>query len=87
MIQPFVNYNFGQGWSLGFAPLITANWNAESGEEWTVPLGIGISRTTVFNHRPMSLAAQFYQAVERPDGVPENQFRLVVSLLYPKTKG
>ncbi len=86
VMQPFVNFNFGKGWALAFAPLITANWDAESGNEWTIPLGIGITRTTVFNRRPMSLGVQYYYNVERPDGSGANQLRFVISLLYPKTK-
>ena len=50
---PF-QFNFGEGYALGFAPVITANWNASDGNQWTVPIGIGISRTTVFNRRPMT---------------------------------
>jgi hypothetical protein len=83
-LQPFVNYNFGAGWALAFAPIITANWNASSGNEWTVPLGIGISRTTVLNRRPISLAAQYYYNVEKPDGAPGQQLRLFISFLYPR---
>jgi hypothetical protein len=49
VFQWFVNYNFGTGWALASAPLNTANWDAEDGQQWTVPLGIGISKTTVFN--------------------------------------
>jgi hypothetical protein len=52
-LQPFVNYNFGRGWALAFAPIITANWNATAGNEWTVPLGFGISKTAIFNRRPV----------------------------------
>ena len=26
LTQPFVNYNFGGGWYVGSAPIITANW-------------------------------------------------------------
>ncbi len=59
LVQPFVNYNFSHGWALAFAPIITANWNADDGNEWTVPLGFGFSRTTVFNRRPMSLGVQY----------------------------
>jgi hypothetical protein len=83
-LQPFVNYNFGHGWALSFAPIITANWNASDGNEWTVPLGIGITRTTVFNHRPMNLGLQYYFNVEHPDGAAGQQLRFVVSLLYPR---
>ncbi len=82
-MQPFVNYNFGTGWALSFAPIMTANWDAESGEEWTVPIGIGITRTTVFNRRPMNLGVQYYYNVERPDGSAGQQLRFVVALLFP----
>jgi hypothetical protein len=34
---------------------MTANWDAEDGNEWTVPLGMGLTRTMVFNRRPMNL--------------------------------
>ncbi len=83
-LQPFINYNFGVGWALAFAPIITANWNASDGNQWTVPLGLGISRTTIFNRRPISLAAQYYYNVERPDGAPGQQLRLFISFLYPR---
>ena len=82
--QPFVNYNFGKGWALGVAPLITANWNAADGQQWTVPLGMGISRVTVLGTRPMSVGLQYYYNVERPEGSPAFQLRFVVSLLYPR---
>jgi hypothetical protein len=84
LLQPFVNYNFGKGWAISSAPVITANWDAPSGQEWTVPVGIGIARTVVFNRRPISLAVQYYHNVERPDGAGANQIRFQVSLLYPK---
>lgn len=83
VFQPFVNFNFGQGWALAFAPVMSANWDAPDGDQWTVPLGFGISRVTVFNQRPMSLAVQYYHNVERPAGSGAHQLRLVVSLLYP----
>jgi hypothetical protein len=86
LLQPFINYNFGKGWALAYAPIITANWDAPSGNEWTVPVGIGISRTVVFNKRPMSLSAQYYHNAKRPDGSAANQLRIIVSLLYPKGK-
>jgi hypothetical protein len=41
LIQPFVNYNFDEGWYVTSAPILTANWVASSGDQWTVPLGAG----------------------------------------------
>jgi hypothetical protein len=86
LVQPFINYNFGVGWSLSFAPIITANWDAPGGQEWTVPLGLGISKVTVVGQRPTQLSIQYYDNVERPDAGPAHQLRLVVSLLFPVAK-
>ncbi len=82
-VQPFVNYNFGRGWALAFSPVMSANWNASEGNQWTVPLGMGVTRTTVFNRRPMNIGFQYYYNVERPDGAAGQQLRFVISLLYP----
>lgn len=83
-LQPFVNYNFGEGWALAFSPIITANWDAPEGDEWTVPLGFGISRTTIFNRRPISLSGQYYYNVEHPDGAAGQQLRFSLSFLFPR---
>jgi hypothetical protein len=84
--QPFVNYNVGRGWAVSFAPEISANWDAPSGQQWTVPLGLGVTRTTVFNRRPMNIGVQYYYNVKRPDGAPAQTLRFVVSLLFPAAK-
>jgi hypothetical protein len=86
LVQPFVNYNFSRGWALSFSPNITANWNAPSGQEWTVPLGIGFTKTTVFNARPMNVGVTYYYNVARPDGSAAQQLRFAISLLYPERK-
>jgi hypothetical protein len=83
LFQPFINFNFGHGWAVAFAPLITANWDASDGNEWTVPLGLGITRTTVFNRRPMNVGVQYYYNVERPDGAAAHTLRFVIALLFP----
>jgi hypothetical protein len=86
-VQPFVNYNFGGGWALSFAPIFTANWDAPQGEEWTAPLGLGITRTTVFNRRPLNLGFQYYRNLEYPAGAAGQTFRFVITLLYPQPAG
>ncbi|MCI0441823.1 neuromedin U [bacterium] len=83
LLQPFVNFNFGKGWALTTGPSITANWDAPDGEQWTVPVGMGIARTTVFAKRPMTLAIAYYHNVEHPSGAAANQLRIQVTLIYP----
>ena len=83
-VHPFVNYNAGGGWAVSFAPIMTANWNASDGNEWTVPLGLGVTKTTVFNHRPVNVGVNYFYNVERPDGAAGQQLRFVLSLLFPR---
>jgi hypothetical protein len=81
--QPAINYNFGKGYAVSFSPVITADWDAPDGQEWTVPMGLGVSRTTVFSGRPMSLGLQYYRNVVRPDGSPGQVLRFAITLLFP----
>ena len=82
--QYFVNYNFGQGWALTTAPSITANWDAEEGQRWTIPVGGGISRTLIFNRQPMTLGFQYYYNSVRPDNANATTVRFVFALIYPE---
>ena len=84
LLQPFVNYNLAKGWAIASVPIITANWEADSGQEWTVPLGLSISRTTVFSGRPMVLGLHYYHNVVHPDTAASSQLRFMVVLLFPK---
>jgi len=84
VLQPFVNYNLGDGWALSCSPIITANWNAASRQKWTAPLGLGLTRTTVFNRRPVNIGVQYYSSVERPDGAPAQQLRFTIAWLFPR---
>jgi hypothetical protein len=86
LTQPFVNYNFpsSPGRYLTFSPVITADWEAESSEKWTVPLGLGIGQITRFGQQPVNLQAAFYYNVERPEAASDYQVRLQVQFMFPK---
>jgi hypothetical protein len=83
LIQPFVNYNMADGWSLVFAPIITANMMADSSDRWTVPLGGGVSRIVRVGMLPVSLSLQGYYNVVRPDAGPDWSIRFSIQLLLP----
>jgi hypothetical protein len=83
LIQPFVNYNLPDGWSLVFAPIITANMMADSSDRWTVPLGGGVSRLVRVGMLPVSLSLQGYYNVVRPDAGPDWSIRFSIQLLLP----
>jgi len=85
-VQPFINFNLKGGWALSSAPAITADWNAPSGEQWTVPIGMGISKVNRIGSRPVSVALQYYHIAERPSGTPDTIWRLQLNLLFPSEK-
>lgn len=82
--QYFVNYNFGAGWYLTSAPIITANWEASSSDRWTVPFGGGVGRVMKFGNQPVNMSVQAYVNVEKPDIGPDWQLRLQFQMLFPK---
>ncbi|HXC95894.1 MAG TPA: hypothetical protein VNU92_09330 [Edaphobacter sp.] len=85
--QYFVNFNFGKGWALSTAPSITANWDADRSQRWTVPVGGGISRTLVFERQPMTLGFQYYYNPIRPDNSNSTTLRFNIALIYPQKRG
>jgi len=86
LLQPFINYNFPHipGRYLTFAPIITANWEAASGQKWTVPLGLGVGQIMRWGKQPVNLQAAAYYNVARPDNAASWQLRLQVQFLFPK---
>lgn len=82
-VQPFVNFNLKKGWAISTSPSITANWNAPSGQEWTVPIGLGVSKVDRIGKQPVNLSLQYYHNVVRPDAAGADVVRMVFALLYP----
>lgn len=83
-LQPFVNYNLAGGWYVVSAPLVTANWEADGDETWTVPVGAGIGKVAHIGKQPVNVSCQLYYNVERPAGGPEWSLRVAIQLLFPK---
>jgi hypothetical protein len=83
-LQPFINYNLKHGWALSTAPAITANWDAGSGQVWTVPVGMGVSKITMVGKQPLNIAMQYYGNVVRPDNAGSSLIRMQFTLMYPK---
>ena len=54
LAQPFANYNMAHGWYLNTSPIITSNWLAASGEQWTVPVGGGFGRVFRVGDQPVN---------------------------------
>lgn len=81
--QYFVNFNFGGGWAVGTAPILTSNWKAKSGNKWRIPWGIQISKVTKFGSRPVNLLFGYYRNSEHPTGSADSQVRIQINFLFP----
>ncbi|MGE3292416.1 MAG: neuromedin U [Geminicoccaceae bacterium] len=84
LIQPFVNYNFPGGWYAVSSPIVTANWEADSDDTWTVPVGGGMGRIFHIGGQAMNASAQAFYNVESPRYGPDWSIRLQLQLLFPK---
>ena len=85
-MQPFVNYNFASspGTYMSFSPLITSNWEAESGQQWTVPLGLALGQILRIGQQPINAQLGAYYNAIRPDIGPEWQLRFQIQFLFPR---
>ncbi len=85
LIQPFVNYNLGDGWYITSAPIITANWKNDSGDQWTVPVGGGVGKLFKAGKLPINTQLQgFYNAETTGKSASDWSLRFQVQFLLPK---
>ena len=83
-LQYFVNYNLPDGWYLTSAPIISSNWDADSGNKWTVPVGGGFGKITRIGKQPVNFSAQAYYNAVTPELGASWQLRLSATFLFPK---
>lgn len=82
--QPFLNYNMDDGWYLSASPVITSNWSADSGEQWTIPVGGGVGRVFRIGKQPVNTALKAYYNVEKPEYGPDWQLQFQIQFMFPK---
>ena len=83
-MQPFVNYNLPDGWYLVSGPIITANWEADGDDRWTVPVGGGFGKIFRIGDQPINASVQGFYNAEHPTIGPEWTARFQLQLLFPK---
>ena len=83
-VQPFINHNFRGGWYLKYAPTMTCNWKADSGNRWTVPIGAGMGKILKLGKQPVNISVAAYYNVEHPDDGAEWQLQFQFQFLFPK---
>jgi hypothetical protein len=81
-INPFINYNFGEGWFVGMSNITTANWDT-GGEKWTLPVGAQFGRLIkIADKLPVNLLVGAYYNALRPTGTGTWQLRTQVTFIF-----
>lgn len=85
LLQYFINYNLPGGSYITTSPIITSNWNAPDGNQWTVPFGIGAGKIVKLGGKlPLNLNASAYYNVVKPDYGADWTLRLQAVVLSNK---
>ena len=82
--QIFIVKNIKKGWYVNSAPIITANWYAESGQEWLVPVGAGFGKIFRIGKLPVNAQMGYYNYIIAPDNGPAWQLRAQLNFMFPK---
>jgi hypothetical protein len=80
-LQPFLNYNFGDGWYVTSSPIITANW-LTGGQEWTLPVGGGVGKVFRLGKLPINISVQGYYNSLTPNNGPNWQLRSQLTFIF-----
>jgi hypothetical protein len=71
-IQYIYNFNLGGGYQFTSSPTITYDWEADSDQAWTVPLGVGLAKTTIRGKMPIKMQLQAFYNIEEPDAFAQD---------------
>ena len=84
-LQPMVFYNLPGAATVHYNNAVTYNSKAVEGQEWSVPLGLGLSKTFMLasSGHALDLALGAYYMVVRPDGGANAQLKVGISWVIP----
>ena len=84
VVQPLIAYGLGKGFTLSTFPTISANWDFEENQRWTVPVGGGLSKVAFLGKLPIVFSLQYYKYVVRPDLAPKSELRFTSTFILSK---
>jgi len=85
LVRGLIRRRLGGGWYFTYNPIITANWNASSGQRWLVPIGGGIGKGFQLGSQPVALSVHGYFNAIKPEGAPDGLVRIDFVLPIPRT--
>jgi hypothetical protein len=75
-LEIYLTYAFGNGWQFESNPVILFDWEAVSGNKWSIPVSAGLSKTSMFGRFPVKIAVDLQHFVVSADRFgPEWLFR------------
>ena len=79
--QYFYTFNLSDGWQISASPTFSYNHKAASGQEaWTLPVGVGVSKTSILAGTPWKFGLQYWDYVKQADAFgPDWQVRFTVT--------
>jgi hypothetical protein len=83
-IQYVIRRSFPGAMSIGMGPTVVVDWEADSGNKLTLPIGLGITKTVRWGKMPIKLRFEPQYSIIRPDdfGTAWN-FRLQITPVIP----
>jgi len=84
LLQPFLTYTTKSALTYAINSESTYNWKAASGQEWTAPVNVMVSKVTKLGPFPFSVLAGAGYYLESPDAGPDWKLRLAFTVILPR---
>ena len=85
-VQPFLSFTNPKAVTFGVNSEAVANWEAPSGDQWTIPINVSVSKLSNFGPFPASYQVGAGVFVEKPEGGPDWKLRAGFTILLPRKK-
>ena len=72
----------GGGWAIGANTETTYNWNASSGQRWTVPISASVSKVVKLGDNFVNLGFAYVTYATRPQYAPEWELRFNAQYVF-----
>lgn len=86
--QYFYTINLKDGWQIQAAPTYSYNHEATSGSRWTVPVAVGLKKTTILGGSPWKFGVEYWHYVAQADFSRQTFYKdpdhTVTSFSYPQ---
>ena len=84
-LQPIAAYFLRDGWSVGYSGNVLANWKNRAGSDFTVPIGIGVSKVHKLGKVPVKIGLGVQWMAVQPDRFGQKwNLQLIVTPVLPK---